>query len=165
MASAADDAEKLWCEVERLEKELAACEEQIREKEKTLAKVRQSEAAAAAQAVLEELIKDVSNGDCLVRRIAGDALLLQQIATHLRKVLRAPVVLVADDGERLHLMALSPQNCKTALPANTVMAELTKMLGGKGGGRPDFAQGVAPRSGDVDAILHKMYEFIKQHLV
>jgi len=164
MATAGEDAAKLWEEVERLERELAACEAQIREAEKKMAREAQARAAAAASSVLPQLLAEAAGGSGVVRAISGNAATLQQLAGPLRKALAAPAVLVADDGARLHLLAISPEKCQTALPANKLLAEVAAMLGGKGGGRADLAQGSAPRGGDVAAALEKVRELINRSL-
>jgi len=164
MATQLEDAAKLWAEVERLEQELAACEAAIREAEKKAAKEAQARAAAAASSVLPELLAEAAAGSGVVRAISGNAATLQQLAGPLRKALGAPAVLVADDGARLHLLAISPEKCQTALPANKLLGDVAAILGGKGGGRADLAQGSAPRGGDVQAALEKVRELINRSL-
>jgi alanyl-tRNA synthetase len=70
---------------------------------------------------------------------------LREVADRVRAKLQpAVVVLGADiDGRAALLVAATPDIVERGVKAGDIMRELAAFAGGKGGGRPDLAQGAA----------------------
>jgi len=73
---------------------------------------------------------------------------LSAIADGLRDRLKSGVVLVAGqaatEGAGQPVLVTATKDAAAKLPAGQILKEFLAPLGGKGGGRPDFAQGAAP---------------------
>lgn len=110
-------------------------------------------------------------------RWVGDAQLL--VATlenieskHLRTLLdsvksRLPesiIVLASTDGDKVNLLASVSSSQTSKVKAGEIINHLSGLLGGKGGGKPDFAQGGAPNSSEFAQIMQDMPAWIESKL-
>jgi alanyl-tRNA synthetase len=74
-----------------------------------------------------------------------DREVLAQITDHLKNKVQTGVVIVVGKGAEAHPMIVSvSKDLNPDVAAGTLLKELAQIMGGKGGGRPDFAQGSAP---------------------
>ena len=98
----------------------------------------------------------------LVRKVdglgAGD---LRGLVDDLRGQLKSGVVLVAsaDEGKVALALGVTP-DLKDKLKAGDLVREISAVVGGKGGGRPDFAQGGGPDAAQLDAAFERLYALI-----
>ena len=70
---------------------------------------------------------------------------LAQITDQLKNKIQKGVVIVMGSGEATHPVIISVSKDLTAqFQAGTLLKDFAQVLGGKGGGRPDFAQGAVP---------------------
>jgi len=69
----------------------------------------------------------------------------------------AVIVLAAAQGKRIHLVAGVTPDCVDRLPAKELISFVAGQVGGKGGGRPDMAQG----GGDDPSRLHGALESVR----
>jgi alanyl-tRNA synthetase len=70
---------------------------------------------------------------------------LNQVTDHLKNKITTGVVIVVGKGEASHPMIVSvSKDLNPEITAGNLLKELAQIMGGKGGGRPDFAQGAVP---------------------
>lgn len=81
---------------------------------------------------------------------------LAQVTDHLKNKIQSGVVIVIGHGEATHPLIVSvSKDLNPEFSAGNLLKEIAQVMGGKGGGRPDFAQGAAPdRSKIQQAFLH-----------
>ena len=89
-----------------------------------------------------------------------DRNLLSQISDKLIQKLNPGVVVLVGKGEPTHPIIVSVHKDLTSqFPANKILAEITSVMGGKGGGRPDFSQGAGQdltKANDAKAKLQTL---------
>jgi len=129
-------------------------EKQLGELEAKLARSRAEDLVAAARQV---------NGVAVVAaRVDGlDPDGLRSVADTLRDRLGSGVVCVGGvvDG-KVNLVAAVTKDLTRRVQAGRLVQEVAKAVGGKGGGRPDLAQGGGPDSGNLDAALALVYDLV-----
>jgi alanyl-tRNA synthetase len=133
--------------VEQLEKLLA----REREREKQLDQLKDRLAAAAVARLLPR------NGGPVVERVDGmDRQQMRSIADSLRNQ-KVPVVVLAsvEDGD-VAIVAAVKKDFTAKFHAGKLAAALAQAVGGKGGGRPDMAEGGGKDISALDAALEKL---------
>lgn len=80
---------------------------------------------------------------------------LSQVTDKLKNKIQSGVVIVFGKGLAIHPLIVSvSKDLNPEISAGLILKELAQVMGGKGGGRPDFAQGAVPdRSKMAEAIL------------
>jgi alanyl-tRNA synthetase len=74
-----------------------------------------------------------------------DREVLAQVADQIRNKIQSGVVVVVGKGETTHPIVIIVSKELTAeIKAGELLKDIAATMGGKGGGRPDFAQGAAP---------------------
>jgi alanyl-tRNA synthetase len=74
-----------------------------------------------------------------------DREVLAQVTDHLKNKIQSGVVIVVGQGSATHPMIVSvSKDLNPEISAGNLLKELAQVMGGKGGGRPDFAQGAVP---------------------
>ena len=73
-------------------------------------------------------------------------------------------VLAAIEGSKASLLAGVTQNLTDQIKAGDLLKRVTDQTGGKGGGRPDLAQGATNGIADVPAALESIYDWAKESL-
>lgn len=70
---------------------------------------------------------------------------LSQVSDQLKNKIQKGIVVVVGKGEASHPVIISvSKDLTTQYQAGTLLKDFAQILGGKGGGRPDFAQGAVP---------------------
>jgi alanyl-tRNA synthetase len=89
---------------------------------------------------------------------AGD---LRGLVDDLRGQLKSGVVLVAsaDEGKVSLALGVTP-DLKERLKAGDLVREISAVVGGKGGGRPDFAQGGGADAAKLDDAIERLYALV-----
>jgi alanyl-tRNA synthetase len=96
-----------------------------------------------------------------VEGVAGDG--LRALVDELRDKLQSAVVLLASpaDGRVTLALGVTP-DLKGRLPAGELIREVAAIVGGKGGGRPDFAQAGGRDPGKIDEAFERLYESVRE---
>ncbi len=108
----------------------------------------------------------VAGVSVLARRIeGGDARSLRDIVDQMKSRLGSGVVLLAaeEDG-KVVLVAGVTKDLTGRIKAGDLMQHVAAQVGGKGGGRPDLAQGGGPDVGALAAALDSVPGWIEQRL-
>jgi len=125
----------------------------LREKEREIERLRMKLTEGAGGGAEE--VRDVAGLKILTRRDDGlDANALRGLSDRVRDRLGSGAALLASvaDG-RVLLIALVSKDATDRLHAGELMRAAATAVGGKGGGRPDMAQGGGPETGAVDAAV------------
>ncbi len=125
-----------------------------RERERDIEKLRAKLAAGGSQD-LGAQAEQVNGVSLLVADVAvGDAKTLRETADRLRdKLTPALVVLAGVEGEKLALVCVVSKELVPRFNAGKIVSELSLVIGGKGGGRPDIAMGGGPKPAAVAETL------------
>ena len=83
----------------------------------------------------------------------ADAKLLQAVGDALKSKIKGPIFLAGAANGRVALLAVVPKEFSSKLQANKLIQEIAPIVGGKGGGRPENAQGSGTDVGKIDKAL------------
>jgi alanyl-tRNA synthetase len=90
-----------------------------------------------------------------------DREVLAQVTDHLKNKIQSGVVIVVGQGTGTHPMIVSvSKDLNPEISAGNLLKELAQVMGGKGGGRPDFAQGAVPDRSKLAAAQKKAEELV-----
>jgi alanyl-tRNA synthetase len=108
--------------------------------------------------------QSVDGANILVSRVDGlDAKQLRDVADQITEKLGSGVVVLASAGEsNVSLVASVSKDLTKKYHAGNIIKELARMVGGGGGGRPDFAQAGGKEPGQIAAALKRAEEIIRQ---
>jgi len=88
---------------------------------------------------------------------------LRDVADQITEKLGSGVVVLASAGEsNVSLVASVSKDLTKKYHAGNIIKELARMVGGGGGGRPDFAQAGGKEPGQIAAALKRAEEIIRQ---
>jgi alanyl-tRNA synthetase len=106
----------------------------------------------------------VNGSSVIVSQVDGlDAKQLRDIADQLKEKLGSGVLVLASAREsKVNLVASVTQDLTRRYHAGNIIRELARMLGGGGGGRPDFAQAGGNEPANIDAALKRAEELIRE---
>ncbi|MGZ7458552.1 alanine--tRNA ligase [Pseudomonas sp. Ma2-10] len=144
---------------------LSAVLERNRLLEKQLEQL-QAKAASAAGDDLSASALDVKDVKVLAVRLDGqDGKALLALVDQLKNKLgRAVILLGSVHEEKVVLVAGVTKDLTGQLKAGDLMKQAAAAVGGKGGGRPDMAQGGGTDAGALDAALALTVPFVEQGL-
>jgi alanyl-tRNA synthetase len=142
--------------VERLLEERRAAEQQIE-------KLQATRRSAASQD-LSDAAREVAGVRVVATRVPGAAAKeLRSMVDALRDKLKSGVVLLASesDGRVALALGVTPDLTKR-FPAGRLVREVASVVGGKGGGRPDFAQAGGRDPSKLDAAFERLDALIAE---
>ena len=92
----------------------------------------------------------------------ADAKSLRDVADQVRSKLDKGVfLLVAVDGDKAALLVGVTNNLTDKIKAGDLLKHVATQLGGKGGGRPDMAQGAASDLSSLPQALESVYNWVE----
>jgi alanyl-tRNA synthetase len=135
--------------------------EALEEAGKEVRQLRQQMARERFQAGQLET-RSVAGVSVLARRVDGLAMNeLRDLADSLKQKIGSGIVILgAADGDKALLVVSVTKDLTGRIPARAVIQDLAPMIGGGGGGRPDFAQAGGSKPGELDGALEKSYALI-----
>jgi len=144
---------------DKVEKLLA----QQRELERKLARLQSTLAGAQSDDLLSQ-VRQLNGVSVVASRVEGvDDRGLREMADRLRDKLQpAVIVLGAVQGDRVALLAAVSKDATKKYHAGNILKQIAPLVGGGGGGRPDFAQAGGKDPTRLDEALQKVYELIKK---
>jgi len=122
---------------------------ELREQRKELEKFRAVSAGDTVSQLLSRA-KEISGVKVVIHRITGTMDDLLPISKQLAKT-PALVAILGATGEAASVIVT--RGSKGRVDSAAILVAATNVLGGKGGGRPDFAQGSGPKVEALDAAL------------
>jgi alanyl-tRNA synthetase len=108
--------------------------------------------------------QSVDGASILISRVDGvDARQLREMADQIKEKLGSGVIVLASAGEAtVNLVASVSKDLTRKFHAGNIIKELARIVGGGGGGRPDFAQAGGKDPGQIAAALQRAEELIRQ---
>jgi alanyl-tRNA synthetase len=135
---------------------LEKLEGEVRDWEKQHAKGAQAELQSRAASIANELVVSHAGKDFLITEIPNaDGKLLQAVADGLKTKIKGPIFLAGVSDGRVALNASVPKELTAKFQANKLIQEIAPIVGGKGGGRPENAQGAGNDPTKLEEALAK----------
>ena len=144
--------------VSRLQEELKKAR---REAEELRLKIASGASGAATNG---DESRDVAGIKVLAREASGlDAAAMRQLSdTLLARIKSGVVVLGRSSDGKVSLIVRTSADLTGKVPAGQVIKELAPIIGGRGGGKPDMAEGGGNQPENLQAALEKSYEVVKR---
>jgi len=136
-----------------------------RDLEKQLERLQQKMASAQAANLLDD-VQTIAGTPVLISTLSGiDGKSIRTLMDDIKsKLPDSVIVLVGDKDEQLALAASVAKSVTAKIKAGDIIRHLASELGGKGGGKPDYAQGGAPKSGNTNAVFSALPAWIETQL-
>ena len=90
----------------------------------------------------------------------ADAKLLQAVADALKPKFSGPIFLVGAKDGNVALIAVVPKELTSQFQANKLIQQIAPIVGGKGGGRPESAQGAGKDASKIAEALAKARDLL-----
>jgi alanyl-tRNA synthetase len=149
----ADTAEMLR-QIDARAAHLEKVEVEVREWEKQNAKAAEAELKSEAARIANELAASHSEKNFCVAEVANaDGKLLQAIVDRLKSKFKGPIFLAGAKEGNVALIAAVPKELTSNFQANKIIQQIAPIVDGKGGGRPDIAQGAGKDASKIDIAL------------
>ncbi len=144
---------------------VASLHAENRELEKQLAQLKQKLVSAAGGDLASQAV-EVGGFKVLAASLDGaDPKSLRDTVDQLKNRLSSAVILLAaPDGDKVALAAGVTKDLTNKVEAGDLMKEFAGRLGGKGGGRPDMAQGGGTDASSLSAVLEVVPEWVESQL-
>jgi alanyl-tRNA synthetase len=145
-------------QVDKLQEQVRKYEREI---EQLKLKIAQSEAASAT-----ENAREIGGIKAIATRVSNlDAGGMRQLADNLAGKLKSGVVVLgqAVDGKASLIVRVTDDLTKR-LNAGQIVRDVSALIGGKGGGRPDMATGGGTQPENLESALENSYQIIEQML-
>ncbi|MFZ1221189.1 MAG: alanine--tRNA ligase [Chthoniobacterales bacterium] len=134
---------------------------EVHEWQKQQAKASEADLKSRAAEIARELSAAVANETAIVSQVAdADGKLLQAVVDTLKSHFRQPIFLAGAVDGRVALIASVPKDLAAKFQANKLIQEIAPIVGGKGGGRPDNAQGAGKDASKIDEALARARELL-----
>jgi len=149
-------AESFKCAPDELEEKVEQVAAQRKELEKELKRLQQKAAAGAAESLIDQAVEIAGGLKCLVAKVdAPNPNELRSMTTQLGGRLGEGIVVLGGEfDDKVSVCAVvSPKAVDAGYKAGELIRELSEKLGGKGGGKPNFAMGGAANDGRLAEVL------------
>jgi alanyl-tRNA synthetase len=135
----------------------------VREWEKKTAKSVEAELKSTAAHIASELARSEAGKDFSVAEVPdADGKLLQAIVDALKSKFKGPIFLAGTRDASVALVAYVPSPLTAKFQANKLIQQIAPIVGGKGGGRPESAQGAGKDASKINEALSKARELLSQ---
>jgi len=133
----------------------------VREWEKKTAKSAEAELKSRAAQIASELARSHAGKDFSVAEVPdADGKLLQAIVDALKSKFIGPIFLAGRRDGSVALVAYVPAALTKKFQANRLIQQIAPIVGGKGGGRPENAQGAGKDDSKINEALSKARELL-----
>ena len=140
---------------------LEKIEVEVRDWEKQSAKTAEAELRSRAAQIANELMRlHAGEKFCVAEVQDGDGKLLQVVVDALKAKFNGPIFLVGAANESVALIASVPKEMTSKIQANRLIQQIVPIVGGKGGGRPENAQGAGKDPRKIAEALAKAKELL-----
>jgi alanyl-tRNA synthetase len=134
---------------------------EVRDWEKQNAKTAESELKSRAAQIANQLAAShAGNNFCVAEVEDADGKLLQAVADGLKSKINGPIFLVGVTNKSVALVASVPKEMTSKIQANKLIQQIAPIVGGKGGGRPENAQGAGKDASKIAEALAKARELL-----
>jgi alanyl-tRNA synthetase len=140
---------------------LEKVEVEVRDWEKQSAKTVEAELRSRAAQIANQLASSHAGKNFCVDEVqGGDRKLLQAVADALKSKFSGPIFLVGATNGSVALVASVPKEMSARLQASKLIQQIAPIVGGKGGGRPENAQGAGKDASRIAEALAKARELL-----
>jgi alanyl-tRNA synthetase len=140
---------------------LEKVEVEVRDWEKQGAKTAEAELKSRAAQISNQLAAShAGKSFCAAEVQGGDGKLLQAVADALKSKFDGPIFLVGATNGTVALVASVPKEMSVRVQANKLIQQVAPIVGGKGGGRPENAQGAGKDASKIAEALAKARELL-----
>lgn len=131
--------------------------------QKQIEQLNQKLASFQAADLLDQ-VKEIAGRQTLITSVKGlDAKSLRNLHDSVKSKLEDAVIILAGvDGDKVSLIASVAKQYAATLKAGDIIKHLAQELGGKGGGKPDLAQGGAPLNDKFDQVIAALPAWLEQ---
>ncbi|WP_171410015.1 alanine--tRNA ligase [Acinetobacter sp. BIGb0102] len=131
--------------------------------QKQIEQLNQKLASFQAADLLDQ-VKKIAGRQTLITAVQGlDAKSLRNLHDSVKSKLEDAVIILAGvDGDKVSLIASVAKQYAATLKAGDIIKHLAQELGGKGGGKPDLAQGGAPLNEKFDQVMAALPAWLEQ---
>lgn len=158
---------KLRCRPDEVSDRIDKLQAQLKElqREVEALKVKAAQGGSSGGDILDN-VKEVEGIKVLATQVSlGDPKAMRNLADQLRDRLGSGVVvLIGEHKDKASLIASVTSDLKGQLHAGNLVKALAATLGGRGGGRPDFAQGGGPELGKINDALESVPTLVASQL-
>jgi alanyl-tRNA synthetase len=141
--------------------QLERLESEVHDWEKQTAKNAETEMRSRATAIANELADSHAGKNSLVAEVPkADGKLLQAVVDVLKTKFDGPIFLAGVADGRVALIASVRKNLTSKFQANKLIQEIAAIVGGKGGGRPENAQGAGSDTAKINEALTRAKEIL-----
>jgi len=164
-AMIAEAAQTLRTQPADLSQKIAQALDNIRSLEKELARLKSKMAVSQGEDLAAQAL-EVKGAKVLAARIEGaDARTLREALDQLKNKLKsAAIVLAASDGDKVSLVAGVTADLTAKVKAGDLVNFVARQVGGKGGGRPDMAQGGGTDASKLASALQSVAGWVGERL-
>ncbi|ENW03519.1 alanyl-tRNA synthetase [Acinetobacter beijerinckii CIP 110307] len=131
--------------------------------QKQIEQLNQKLASFQAAELLDQ-VKEIAGRQTLITSVKGlDAKSLRNLHDSVKSKLEDAVIILAGiEGDKVSLIASVAKQYASTLKAGDIIKHLAQELGGKGGGKPDLAQGGAPLNDKFDQVMTALPAWLEQ---
>jgi alanyl-tRNA synthetase len=134
----------------------------VREWEKKNAKSAEAEVRSRAAQIANELAASHAGKNFCVAEVSdADGKLLQAIVDGLKSRFNGPIFLAGEKDGNVALIASVPKELTANFQANKLIQQIAPMVDGKGGGRPENAQGAGKDVSKIEMALANAMELLR----
>ena len=135
---------------------LEKLEVEVREWEKQSSKAAEAELKSEAARIANELgASHAGNNFCVAEVPNADGKLLQAIVDRFKSKFKGPIFLVGAKEGNVALIAAVPKELTSTFQANKIIQQIAPIVDGKGGGRPENAQGAGKDVSKIGEALDR----------
>jgi alanyl-tRNA synthetase len=140
---------------------LEKLETEVHEWQKQQSKAAEADVKNRAAATAKELRASHGEAKAIVAAVGdADSKLLQSVVDALKSHFAGPIFLAGSSDGRVALIASVPKELTPQFQANKLIQEIAPIVGGKGGGRPDNAQGAGKDPSKIDEALARARQLL-----
>jgi alanyl-tRNA synthetase len=155
------DTAEMLKQLDDREAYLEKLESDVREWEKKSSKAAEAELKSGAARIAGELAASHAGKNFCVAEVAdAEGKLLQAIVDALRPKFNGPIFLVSAASGSVVFIVSVPKEMTSKFQANKIIQEIAPIVGGKGGGRPESAQGGGTDPSKIAEALAKAKELL-----
>src|SRR5437667_5185002 len=148
------EIDKMLQQIDARAAHLEKIEAEIREWEKRQTKAAEAQLRSRAARIASDLARSHAGEKFCVAEVKdADGKLLQAVVEALKTKIKAPIFLAGARDISLALAAYVPKELTGQFQANKLIQQIAPIVGGKGGGRPDSAQGAGKDAGKINEAL------------
>jgi len=155
-------ADTLRCTPEQVAERIEKLQAQLKESEREAAGLKKKLATGGGGTNLQDKVQERDGVKFLISRVdAADPKTLRDAGDTLRNWLGSGVLVLGGEHKgKAALLVMVSKDLTDRFHAGKIMKKLAEMLEGRGGGRPDMAQGGGPRVDLLDQALEGLLEQI-----